>query len=56
MEEFIDNLHAVMVRHKLGPADIWNMGEAGVTTVPVKILVNLGQDFSKNARCSKRKL
>ena len=33
MKEFFDNLHAVMVRHKLGRADIWNRDETEVTNV-----------------------
>ena len=44
VKEFFDNLHDVMVRHKLGPADIWNMDETGVTTVqkPDKVVARRG--------------
>ena len=31
VKEFFEDLHAVMVRHKLGLADIWNMDETEVT-------------------------
>ncbi len=33
VKSFFDNLEKVLTRHSLGPGDIWNMDETGVTTV-----------------------
>ena len=41
---FFDNLQSVLNRHRLGPSDIWNMDETGVTTVqkPNKVVARKG--------------
>lgn len=41
---FFDNLQCVLSRLKLGPSDIWNMDETGVTTVqkPNKVVARKG--------------
>lgn len=40
---FFDNLEKVMLKHKFGPNDIWNMDETCVTTVhnPNKVVAHL---------------
>ncbi|KAM7399783.1 hypothetical protein PAMP_019027 [Pampus punctatissimus] len=57
VKSFFDNLEKVLTRHSLGPGDIWNMDETGVTTlgdsIPLYFIfprVHFRDNFISNGR------